>query len=141
MEDFIFGTFSTNESRIAHVLKLHGGVTHAQVRIPRDPQPGQAVQIHLSLGPSHPQEKAWVYWTNDGSDPAGENGVATNGFVSALHPVASEWDILGWGYVRHFWGEIPGAGDWDRGPLSSRSRREWRRSPCRRWHLLRLLRG
>ena len=46
MEDFIFGTFSTNESRIAHVLKIHGGVTHAQVRIPRDPQPGQAVQIH-----------------------------------------------------------------------------------------------
>jgi cyclomaltodextrinase / maltogenic alpha-amylase / neopullulanase len=107
MEDFIFGTFSTNESRIAHVLKLHGGVTHAQVRIPRDPQPGQAVQVHLSLGPSHPQEKAWVYWTNDGSDPVGGNGVATNGFVSALHPVASEWDILGWGYVRHFWGEIP----------------------------------
>ena len=108
MEDFIFGTFSTNESRIAHVLKLHGGVTHAQVRVPRDPQPGQDVQIHLSLGPSHPQEKAWIYWTNDGSDPAGENGAAANGFASALHPVASEWDILSWGYVRHFWGEIPG---------------------------------
>jgi cyclomaltodextrinase / maltogenic alpha-amylase / neopullulanase len=108
MEDFIFGTFSTNESRIAHVLRLHGGVTHAQVRVPRDPQPGQAVQIHLSLGPSHPQDKAWVYWTNDGSDPAGENGVAATGFVSPLHATTSEWDILGWGYIRHFWGEIPG---------------------------------
>jgi cyclomaltodextrinase / maltogenic alpha-amylase / neopullulanase len=108
MEDFIFGTFSTNESRIAHVLKLHGGVTHVQMRVPRDPQPGQAVQIHLSLGPSHTQDKAWVYWTNDGSDPVGENGIATHGFVSALQPVASEWDILEWAYVRHFWGEIPG---------------------------------
>ena len=108
MEDFIFGTFSTNELRIAHVLKIHGGVTHAQIRLPRDPQPGQAVQIHLSLGPSHSHDKAWVYWTNDGSDPAGQNGVAANGFATPLHPIASEWDILGWGYVRHFWGEIPG---------------------------------
>jgi cyclomaltodextrinase / maltogenic alpha-amylase / neopullulanase len=108
MEDFIFGTFSTNESRIAHVLKIHGGVTHAQVRVPRDPQPGQAVQIHLSLGPTHPQDRAWIYWTNDGSDPVGENGAAANGFATPLHPVSSEWDILGWGYVRHFWGEIPG---------------------------------
>ncbi len=108
MEDFIFGTFSTNESRIAHALKILGGVTHAQDRLPRDPRPGQAVQIHLSLGPSHPQEKAWVYWTNDGSDPAGQHGVATNGFVAPLQPVASKWDILMWGYIRHFWGEIPG---------------------------------
>jgi cyclomaltodextrinase / maltogenic alpha-amylase / neopullulanase len=108
MEDFIFGPFSTNESRFAHVLKLHGGVTHAQLRVPRDPQPGQAVQIHLNLGPSHPHDQAWVYWTNDGSDPVGGNGVASNGFVTALHPISSEWDILGWGYIRHFWGEIPG---------------------------------
>ena len=108
MDDFIFGTFSTNESRIAHVLKIHGGVTHAQDRLPRDPFPGQAVQVHLSLGPSYSQEQAWVYWTNDGSDPVGENGVSINGFVSPLKPVASEWDILLWGYVRHFWGEIPG---------------------------------
>ena len=108
MEDFIFGTFSTNESRIAHVQKIHAGVAHAQDRMPRDPLPGQAVQIHLSLGPSHPQDQAWIYWTNDGSDPAGQNGVASNGFVSPLKPVSSEWDILMWGYVRHFWGEIPG---------------------------------
>jgi cyclomaltodextrinase / maltogenic alpha-amylase / neopullulanase len=108
MEDFIFGTFSTNESRIAHILKLHSGVTHAQVRVPRDPQPGQPSQIHLSLGPTHPYDAAWVYWTNDGTDPAGTNGVATSGFATPLHPVSSEWDILGWGYVRHFWGEIPG---------------------------------
>jgi cyclomaltodextrinase len=108
MEDFIFGTFSTNDSRSAHVLKIHGGITHAQDRLPRDPRPGQAVQIHLSLGPSHPQERAWVYWTKDGSDPAGHHGVATNGFATPLQPVASEWDNLIWGYIRHFWGEIPG---------------------------------
>ena len=108
MEDFIFGTFSTDESRLAHIQKLRGGVTHAHHRLPRDPMPGQAVQIHLSLGPAYPQNKAWVYWTNDGSDPAGQNGKATSGFAAPLTPVASEWDILMWGYVRHFWGEIPG---------------------------------
>ena len=52
MEDFIFGTLSTDESRLAHLQHTRGGVTHAHKRTPRDPLPGQAVQIHLSLGPS-----------------------------------------------------------------------------------------
>ena len=107
MEDFIFGTLSTDELRLAHLKSIRGGVTHAHNRLPRDPLPGQAVQVHLSLGPSHSLDKAWVYWTNDGSDPEGKDGIASNGFATPLEPLYSEWDTLMWGYLRHFRGEIP----------------------------------
>jgi glycosidase len=49
-----------------------------------------------------------VYWTNDGSDPVGENGVATNGYVTELEAAGAEWDTFMWGYVRKFMGTIPG---------------------------------
>jgi cyclomaltodextrinase len=107
MEDFIFGTLSTDESRISALRMQRGGVIHAHRRSPRDPLPDQAVQIDLTVGPSYPYDRAWVYWTNDGSDPEGMNGIAINGRVTPLESVASEWDTLLWGYVRRFRGEIP----------------------------------
>ncbi len=107
MEDFIFGTLSTDASRIAHLQNLHGGITHAHRRTPRDPNPGQAITLELTIGPSYPQNQAWVYWTNDGSDPEGKNGDATNGHAIPLQPVDTEWNTFLWGYVRKFRGEIP----------------------------------
>ncbi len=107
MEDFIFGTLSTNQARLAHLQNIRGGVTHAHRRLPRDPLPGQPIQIHLSLGPSYSQDKAWVYWTNDGSDPEGRDGIALNGEAAPLEPVSSEWDTFLWGYIRSFRAEIP----------------------------------
>ncbi|MEP0804084.1 MAG: DUF3459 domain-containing protein [Chloroflexota bacterium] len=107
MEDFIFGTLATDDSRLRHLQDILGGVTHAQKRIPRDPLPGQPTQIFLTLGPDHPHSRAWVYWTNDGTDPAGANGRASNGFATPLEPIASEWNTFLWGYVRTFRGEIP----------------------------------
>jgi len=107
MEDFIFGTLATDESRIAHLKTTRGGITHAHKRLPRDPLPGQPIQVDLTLGPSHPHNQAWVYWTNDGSDPEGKNGIAFNGYSTPLTSIDSEWDTFLWGYVRKFRGEIP----------------------------------
>lgn len=107
MEDFIFGTLATDESRIAHLRDTRGGITHNHKRLLRDPQPGQPTQIFLTLGPDHPQDRPWVYWTNDGTDPEGKNGVASNGYATPLEPVDSEWDTFLWGYIRKFRGEIP----------------------------------
>ena len=107
MEDFIFGTLATDESRLAHFRVVRGGITHNHNRLPRDPQPGQPIQIFLTLGPAHPHNRAWVYWTDDGSDPVGQNGHATHGNATELEPLTSEWDTLLWGYVRTFRGEIP----------------------------------
>ncbi|HET6596701.1 MAG TPA: alpha-amylase family glycosyl hydrolase [Anaerolineales bacterium] len=108
MEDFIFGTLSTDQSRIAHVSNMRGGITHAHQRSPRDPLPQQVVRIELTIGPSYPFDRAWVYWTNDGSDPEGQNGEAINGYATQMEPVNSEWDTVLWGYIRRFRGEIPG---------------------------------
>jgi len=107
MEDFIFGTLATDESRIKHLRDTLGGITHAHKRLPRDPLPGQPIQIDLTIGPSFPQNQAWIYWTNDGSDPEGANGIAPNGHATSMQSVGSEWDTFLWGYVRKFQGEIP----------------------------------
>jgi cyclomaltodextrinase / maltogenic alpha-amylase / neopullulanase len=107
MDDFIFGTLSTDELRIAHLTDTRGGITHTHQRNPRDPLPDQAVEIHLSVGPAYPFDRAWVYWTNDGTDPDGLNGTALNGHATPLEPVNSEWDTFLWGYVRRFRGELP----------------------------------
>ncbi|GAB4460305.1 MAG: alpha-amylase family glycosyl hydrolase [Anaerolineales bacterium] len=107
MEDFIFGTLATDDSRLRHIQDTLGGVTHAHKRLPRDPLPGQPTQIFLTLGPDHPHPRAWVYWTNDGTDPAGANGHASNGYATPLEPIASEWNTFLWGYIRTFRGEIP----------------------------------
>ena len=108
MDDFIFGTLSSDEARIAHLTAQRGGVTHAHRRDPRDPLPGEAIEIHLTVGPSYPFDRAWVYWTSDGTDPEGQNGIAENGYATPLEPASSEWDTFLWGYVRGFRGQIPG---------------------------------
>jgi len=108
MDDFIFGSLSSDESRIAQLRARRSGITHNHRRAPRDPQPAQPIQVDLTLGPAHPQNRAWIYWTNDGSDPTGENGQAINGHVAPLEAVDTEWDTFLWGYVRRFRGEIPG---------------------------------
>ena len=106
MEDFIFGTLSTDESRIKLLRDTRGGITHAHKRFPRDPLPGQPIQIDLTIGPAFSQNQAWVYWTNDGSDPAGKSGTASNGYATPLESINSEWDTFMWGYIRTFRGEI-----------------------------------
>ena len=108
MEDFIFGTLSSDESRFAHLRLQRGGVTHAHQRSPRDPLPDQVILFELTVGPSYPYNQGWIYWTNDGSDPDGANGTAINGYATPLTPIDSEWDTLMWGYVRRLRGEIPG---------------------------------
>ncbi len=108
MNDFIFGTLATEELRRARVQALRAGVTHNFQRNPRDPRPNQPIKFHLSAGPAHPGERAWLYWTVDGSDPVGVKGKAVQGQCMAASPASSEWDTELWGYIRHFEGELPG---------------------------------
>jgi cyclomaltodextrinase len=108
MDDFVFGTLTSDESRLAHTRARLEGVTHAQRRWPRDPLPGQAVRLELTLGPAQGHSQAWVYWTTDGSDPLGAGGQAVNGHAAPLTPAGTEWNTLAWGYVRRFEGVIPG---------------------------------
>ncbi len=108
MKDFIFGTLATQELRFEHVRTRRAGVSHYQRREPRDPLPGQAVRLELNVGPDIPCETAWVYWTNNGTDPAGRQGVPSNGNAVPMETDGVEWDTVLWGYIRHFHALIPG---------------------------------
>lgn len=111
MDDFIFGTLATDEKRLAYLRAAWEGVTHRQSREPRAPLPGQAFRLTLTTGPAYSGERAWVYWTTDGSDPAGEHGVATNGFAAPMTLTSAEWNVLVWDYIRHFEVTVPGQPD------------------------------
>lgn len=108
MNDFIFGTLATDELRQMRVQSLRKGVTHYHDRNPRDPLPHTPIRINLTVGPAHPCSRAWVYWTNDGSNPLGKNGISQCGYATPLSLVSEEWDTQLWGYIRHFSVEIPG---------------------------------
>jgi cyclomaltodextrinase / maltogenic alpha-amylase / neopullulanase len=108
MDDFIFGTLATDELRQAHVRSFQAGITHNHARRPRTPKPGQEITLELSVGPAHLKDRAWVYWTTDGSDPQGQSGNALRGQVIAMEESSMEWNTSLWGYVRHFRAVLPG---------------------------------
>ncbi len=108
MEDFVFGFLNTEQSRLEDLRAKRGGVTHFQRRAPRDPLPGQPITVQLTVGPGQLHDRAWVYWTTDGSDPEGAHGVATRGHAVPLEAAGAEWDRFMWGYLRVFRGVIPG---------------------------------
>lgn len=107
MDDFIFGTLATDVLRRARVDGLRAGVTHQHRRSPRQPEPDKPIAVYLTVGPASPGDRAWLYWTTDGSDPVGEKGGAVNGFVQDMEWLDESWDTVLWGYVRRFRGVIP----------------------------------
>lgn len=111
MDDFIFGSMDTDALRLRHHKKIHSEITHQSARIPRDPLPGQPVQLVMNVGSAHEIKAAWVYYSTEGTDPSGENGVPTHGNVLPLRWVSSEWDDLTWGYCHTYQCTIPGQPD------------------------------
>ncbi len=111
MNDFIFGTLATDELRLALTRNRLAGVTHIQRRKPRDPLPGEAITLELTVGPGQPGDAAWVYWTSDGSDPLGSRGRAEVGQAACMELTGESWEMLLWGYVRHFTVTLPGLPD------------------------------
>lgn len=107
MEDFIFGDLTSNATRTDRVIKEISGVSHLNKREPLAPKPQEAVKLSLSIGPDHPFDKAWVYYTTDGSDPVGKLGNAENGSSIAMDLVETRWETILWDYVRHFSAAIP----------------------------------
>ena len=108
MEDFIFGTLSTNESRITHLTSYRGGVTHAHQRSPRDPLPDQAITLtSLSVHPILTTRDGFTGQTMEVT-PMGKMGSLQTAMPRHWNRLISEWDTLLWGYIRRFRGVIPG---------------------------------
>ncbi|MFC2036348.1 alpha-amylase family glycosyl hydrolase [Chloroflexota bacterium] len=107
MEEFTFGTLATDELKLVHHRATRRGLQHGHSLMPRDPPPGQPVTLTVSAGPGLAVDHMACYYTLDGSEPAGDRGVASNGQVLMLEPASAVWDTLVWGYLSLWQGTLP----------------------------------
>lgn len=112
--DFIFGETSFSDYVVKRRQSELRGVLHAHRIEPRDPRPGQPVQVTVDVGLDHRADGVYAYWTVDDEQPYGRAGVATCGQVVALHNVGAIWDDLIWSYVQRWRGALPGQPDGSR---------------------------
>lgn len=105
MSDFIFGRMASDESHIAHLKQIYSGVSHHYEITPRDPRPGQPVQLSVTAGPDAAVTDMFIHFTTDGSHPS--LGKANTGTI-AMTRASTQWNSLLWGYMRLFTGELPG---------------------------------
>ncbi len=107
MEEFIFGTFATDQLKLMHHRVSLSGVQHQHMLVPADPLPGQAIMVRVRTGSTLTVDQVVCYYTTDGSLPSGSHGLALNGSTLHLHQTNAEWDTLVWGYSLLWEGEIP----------------------------------
>lgn len=107
MEEFLFGTFATDELKLVHHRAARQGLHHSHDLTPRDPLPGQPVTLRVRVGPDLDAGQVACYYTLDGSEPAGSRGIARHGQVLMLEPAGVMWDILVWGYGTAWQGTLP----------------------------------
>ena len=93
--DFVFGTLATDDLRLAQLRAAQLGVAHDTLS-PLDPQPGEAVTVHVTLGPAISADHVTCYYTTDGSLPDGARGVACEWYGG--DPVPG-WRCLGYAAV------------------------------------------
>ncbi|MBO0781167.1 MAG: glycoside hydrolase family 13 protein [Ktedonobacteraceae bacterium] len=78
--DFFFSPFpSAQEKRLQ--AAVDDGLAHVSRIEPRDPRPGEAVTLLFSSNTQLPIERVAVYYTVDGSQPAGRRGLTEQGDV------------------------------------------------------------
>lgn len=107
MEEFIFGTYATDELKLVHHRAARSGLQHRHALAPQDPPPNQPVMLTVHVGPDLHVQHVACYYTLDGSEPAGARGLAQNGQVLLLEQVGIEWDTLVWGYVSEWQATLP----------------------------------
>jgi glycosidase len=106
-QDFVFGTLATDDLRLARVRAATAGVLHEFDLEPADPGPDDPVVIGATIGPRVAADHVTVYWTADGSDPAGARGQVTVGQSLELARADVGWDTLNWGYRERWTGTMP----------------------------------
>jgi len=107
MEDFIFGTLSTDELKLVYQRASHQGIHHAFHIDPSDPVVDRPVSVIVRTGADLAVNNVVCYYTLDGSQPAGSRGVAHNGQVIPLNRVSIDWDTFPWGYLTNWAAQLP----------------------------------
>jgi hypothetical protein len=107
LEEFIFGTFATDQLKLMHHRANLAGVQHQHDLVPRDPLPGQPITVQARTGATLNVDQVACYYTTDGTQPRGAHGTPRNGAVIILRQSHAEWDTLAWGYSLVWAGELP----------------------------------
>ncbi len=108
MEDFVFGGIEADDTRLLAELRRRGtGLRHRYTIAPRDPRPGEAVQLTVYAGPDLAIDRITAYLTTDGTRPVGAQGVPSNGVAIELYLVDTQWEPALWDYIGIWQGTIP----------------------------------
>jgi hypothetical protein len=109
--DNTYGIHATNDLTLVNYRAALTGIQHRHDIKPLDPKPGEAVTIKVKTPGAAAFEQVALYYTTDGSMPAGSRGIAQHGHAIQFDRAQIEWDSLIWGYVIHWQAVIPGQPD------------------------------
>ncbi|MBO9310086.1 MAG: alpha-glucosidase C-terminal domain-containing protein [Chloroflexi bacterium] len=104
LSDSIFGALAADEQRLRALISAQEGLVFEYQMTPRDPRPGQPVQVEITAGPAAPVLEVFLHYTLDGSTP--QLGAENTRTLPTMRSKV-EWNALLSGYVRHFQGELP----------------------------------
>jgi glycosidase len=108
MQDFVFGALESDANTLAAERQRWSSLRHHYAIDPLDPQPGQPVTLTVTVGRDALVERVTAYVSTDGSQPAGAQGQATNGFAVELQRVETRFQFIYWDYAEVWQGQIPG---------------------------------
>ncbi len=86
--DFFFSAYPSAQSRRLQAA-IEDGLAHGSRIAPHDPLPGSPVTLFFSSNALKPIERVAVYYTVDGTEPAGERGRSKRASVVLAEPVGS----------------------------------------------------
>jgi cyclomaltodextrinase len=109
--DFVFGNLVNDELKLSSHRAERRGIQHQHVMTPADPQPHDTVTITVVTDSLLEIDQVALYYTTDGSDPAGSRGAVSNGTAIAFKRIDSTWDTLLWDYLVRWQAVIPGQPD------------------------------
>lgn len=104
----VFGIYSNDTLKLVNHRIRRAGLHHRHNITPLDPNPNEAVTVHVVTPAKSYFEQVALYFTTDGSVPAGSRGTAENGTAISFTRAKVEWDALLWDYVIHWAAVIPG---------------------------------
>jgi cyclomaltodextrinase len=105
--DFFFSPYVTAQERRRQAA-LRAGLAHGSQMEPRDPAPDEPVEVFFMAQAGLPIDRLAVYYTSDGSLPAGERGVATCGAVVFAEPGELVEDAALGAPIRRWRARLPG---------------------------------
>ncbi|HEU5347147.1 MAG TPA: alpha-amylase family glycosyl hydrolase, partial [Ktedonobacterales bacterium] len=108
--DFFFGSPVSMAERRRRAA-LHDGLAHGSHITPRDPTPGEPVALTFQSNASLPIDQVAVYYTTDGTEPAGVRGSSETSDVVLAQPGELTTDPATGERARIWQATIPGQPD------------------------------